>query len=667
MVHMLQWRDQLRLTFAIVGYSLFSVATPAIAQTPTMLTGQENAKSEQAPCKLVGRVTVEGMDEPVVSAKVRVLSNKSKGWPFELQTETAVTDKDGNYALPLPVGQSMLSGIVCPPGYWTTPQTGVLVPTRAEPVVTRSFVVQRGTPWRVRLSIENETKSPGKQMFYALDRDDLVVFENSVESDKRGAGMLTFPVEGGKFEIGCQDESHSLIHQKPAVFEFEDLFDPNRVEMVNRGAKSGEESLVDADGRTARITGASFVVQNKVAEIVLTARLDDSKSEGNVAGSVIDENGAPLKDARVALAIAGAERNTLLAEHFSALTDAGGKFSISHIPTSGAAKDKLLLTIIVTKHGYGGIDTKPISFGPGAHAIEPVRLSPEIAAKFQVVDADEVPLEGAWVEPTGSFAMRSQSSKTDREGRCLISGLNRGTTEVTVLFGYTGHVAIVDGSKDELYVKLPRTAKAAAVPRTQRRTVELKAGELAPEWDVDTWLNARTRPLADFRGKVVVLDFWGAWCEPCLQAIPMMKNLQAKYADKDVVFIGIHSAGTEVEQISKLMAEKEWDFWTARDAGGVDTIGKTASLYGVRTWPTIVVIDRAGKVAYNSGLDLEARKLKARTPTFAKSLKLSWPFDKSWADEKKLAWLSQIQQAVFSEKIDAALNKKQESPAWNFE
>ena len=45
--------------------------------------------------------------------------------------------------------------------------------------------------------------------------------------------------------------------------------------------------------------------------------------------------------------------------------------------------------------------------------------------------------------------------------------------------------------------------------------------------------------LEDLKGKTVVLDFWGTWCKPCLMATPGLLRLHKKYAEQDVVFIGV--------------------------------------------------------------------------------------------------------------------------------
>ena len=66
-------------------------------------------------------------------------------------------------------------------------------------------------------------------------------------------------------------------------------------------------------------------------------------------------------------------------------------------------------------------------------------------------------------------------------------------------------------------------------------------GKQAPELQqIKGWINSKPIKLADLRGKVVLLDFWGTWCGPCVQVIPELIKLHEKYHDKGLVVIGIH-------------------------------------------------------------------------------------------------------------------------------
>ena len=67
---------------------------------------------------------------------------------------------------------------------------------------------------------------------------------------------------------------------------------------------------------------------------------------------------------------------------------------------------------------------------------------------------------------------------------------------------------------------------------------EVKAGPTAPDFSL-TNLSGQTVTLEQYRGKVVILDFWATWCPPCRMTIPLLINLQEKYRDEGLVILGI--------------------------------------------------------------------------------------------------------------------------------
>lgn len=143
-------------------------------------------------------------------------------------------------------------------------------------------------------------------------------------------------------------------------------------------------------------------------------------------------------------------------------------------------------------------------------------------------------------------------------------------------------------------------------------------GRPAPELrGIKAWKNGGPLRLSDLKGKLVLLDFWGYWCAPCLARMPKLMELHNQYADHGLVIIAIHDDSVEsVAELDSILDEspvrrKRWPdgelpFAVAIDGGGDVRIdgtektvrGTTCAAYGIVRWPTVVLIDRAGQVVY---------------------------------------------------------------------
>ena len=121
----------------------------------------------------------------------------------------------------------------------------------------------------------------------------------------------------------------------------------------------------------------------------------------------------------------------------------------------------------------------------------------------------------------------------------------------------------------------------------------VKSGErrAAPEF---TLTDASGQPvkLSDFRGKVVLLNFWATWCVPCKAEIPMFTELQQSYRDRDFVILGVSMDEDGWESVKPYMAERKMNYRVM--IGNPDL----AQLYGgLESVPTTLIIDKSGRIA----------------------------------------------------------------------
>jgi thiol-disulfide isomerase/thioredoxin len=116
--------------------------------------------------------------------------------------------------------------------------------------------------------------------------------------------------------------------------------------------------------------------------------------------------------------------------------------------------------------------------------------------------------------------------------------------------------------------------------------------------------------LTDFKGKVVLVNFWATWCGPCRMEIPDLVKLQAKYAAKGFTVVGI-SQDNELGKALDFAKNNQMDYPIA-----LGTPELKQSFGGVEAIPATFLIDRDGKIAWSivgltdgEILDAEVQKL----------------------------------------------------------
>ena len=124
-----------------------------------------------------------------------------------------------------------------------------------------------------------------------------------------------------------------------------------------------------------------------------------------------------------------------------------------------------------------------------------------------------------------------------------------------------------------------------------------EVGQPAPDYDMEffsgyEWDGKSTAKLSDMEGKVVVMNFWAAWCVECKVEADDLEQVWRKYADDDVVFVGIAWADVEPNSLA-YMKEFGITYPNAPDLG--TDIGDQYEITGV---PETFIIDKTGEIAH---------------------------------------------------------------------
>ena len=115
-----------------------------------------------------------------------------------------------------------------------------------------------------------------------------------------------------------------------------------------------------------------------------------------------------------------------------------------------------------------------------------------------------------------------------------------------------------------------------------------RIGSNAPDFTVQDSDHKIT--LSQFRGQVVVLNFWATWCPPCVEEMPSLIRMQAQMKNKGVTVLAV-SIDVDESAYHKFLKQYGVNMVTVRDEAQ-----KSSSLYGTHGWPETFIIDRGGVI-----------------------------------------------------------------------
>ncbi|WP_231560052.1 TlpA disulfide reductase family protein [Flavobacterium gilvum] len=150
------------------------------------------------------------------------------------------------------------------------------------------------------------------------------------------------------------------------------------------------------------------------------------------------------------------------------------------------------------------------------------------------------------------------------------------------------------------YEKIKEKAVGAATAKKNAALVEKYGSTDAIGFNLKN-INGKEVKLSDYKGKVVVLDFWATWCGPCKASFPGMQELVTKYKGKDVEFLFVNTwerdkeNSATVTKVKTFITDKKYSFNVIFDFDGAIT-----TKYKVEGIPAKILIDKKGTIISDS-------------------------------------------------------------------
>ncbi|MDE0184294.1 MAG: sigma-70 family RNA polymerase sigma factor [Candidatus Poribacteria bacterium] len=383
-----------------------------------------------------------------------------------------------------------------------------------------------------------------------------------------------------------------------------------------------EQLVIIAEHDNLRGRASWSKEQVSAVEITLVPR-----PTATIVGQVIDVQGSPISHAGIGLSWEEGFAGTATTSPNSpvVVTSPEGNFTVG--PTFSFGKSWLEVggkyQIHATAAEYGRTSSEWFTLQEGEHTIPALVLHrAEHFIAGQVADWKGQPVSGATVFAEGSRT--AVNGVSDHEGRFSLS--NIADSRIKVYAFHQGPDcsdtdAEFDANREDVRVILaPNKPMISDVAGNSIRFDPFPyplEGKQAPELKIysrHSWLNSEPIALSSLRGKIAVLNFWSTYVnqESCDPWLPTLNRIHEKYSDKGVIVIGVHTSvhqlegHPDIQEIEKSVIQWRIKYPIAIDSAGANAnvdvndwpsqFGATFNDYLVRSLPTILFVDRAGKV-----------------------------------------------------------------------
>jgi thiol-disulfide isomerase/thioredoxin len=168
------------------------------------------------------------------------------------------------------------------------------------------------------------------------------------------------------------------------------------------------------------------------------------------------------------------------------------------------------------------------------------------------------------------------------------------TKLISICLLLIGATAFQTTNADSLTVAENAPTQEATVVKNPYVKVKPLIGAVRPNFILPD-VNGEMREVSEWDGNVVILNFWATWCTPCLKEIPEFIELQEKYSEQGLQFIGI--ALQEADEVKPFMKKTAMNYPSLL---GIEKVKEVAKSFGNRfvVLPYTVVIDRDSKIVF---------------------------------------------------------------------